>query len=97
MAPRFYGHRRCWQVCSQAFNQLVPGIVAAHAAKGMDIHYVPMAETSGVCVDKGVSEPLSGLCCAGEVHPTANGCEPATVASPAQPGPMHTEHRCVFG
>jgi len=60
-------------VCSNAFNALVPSIVAQHKALGMKIYYSPMAETSGVCVDKNVSEPLSGLCCSGEVHPTAAG------------------------
>jgi hypothetical protein len=40
---------------------------------GMNILFTEMAETSGVCVDKSVSEPLSGLCCSGEVHPTAAG------------------------
>lgn len=63
-------------VCSTSFNQLVPGITAAHAKNGMNITYVPMAETSGVCVDKVNDtslEPLSGLCCKGEVHPTAAG------------------------
>jgi lysophospholipase L1-like esterase len=62
-------------VCSQAFNKLVPGIVDDHAKLGMNITYVPM-ETSGVCVDKSKDtpvEPLSGLCCKGEVHPTAAG------------------------
>ena len=60
-------------VCSQAFNKLVPSIVAKHKALGMNIIYTEMAETAGVCIDKAVSEPLSGLCCNGEVHPTAAG------------------------
>jgi len=35
-----------------------------------------MAETSGVCQDKSQDTPIfpvSGLCCTGEVHPTAAG------------------------
>ena len=62
--------------CSTTFNALVPGIVAKHKANGMKVVYVPMAETSGVCVDKSKDTPLfpaSGLCCSGQVHPTAAG------------------------
>jgi lysophospholipase L1-like esterase len=59
-------------VCSEAFNQLVPGIVAAHKAKGMKILYTPMEEWSGVCSGNKTAD-LSGLCCSGEVHPTAAG------------------------
>ena len=62
--------------CSASFNALVPGLVSEAKAAGMRITYVPMAETSGVCVDKAKDTPLfpaSGLCCAGEVHPTAAG------------------------
>jgi hypothetical protein len=62
--------------CSLAFNALVPGIVAAHKAKGMKIYYTPMAETSGVCQDKSKDTslfPVSGLCCQGQVHPTSAG------------------------
>eukprot|EP00729_Bicosta_minor_P024196 gene24196-13223_t len=44
--------------CSAAFNALVPGIVAQHKAAGMKLVYVPMAETSGVCVDKAKDTPL---------------------------------------
>ena len=39
--------------------------VAAHKAKGMKVYYSPLAEESGVCVDKSVSQPQSGLCCSG--------------------------------
>jgi lysophospholipase L1-like esterase len=63
-------------VCSAAFDALVPPMAAAYKAKGMKITYVPMAETSGVCKDKSKDTPLfpaSGLCCGGQVHPTAEG------------------------
>lgn len=59
-------------VCSQQFNALVPGIVAKHKANGMKIYYTPMEEWSGVCSGN-ASDDLSGLCCSGEVHPTAAG------------------------
>ena len=39
--------------------------VAAHKAKGMKVYYSPLAEESGVCVDKSVSQSQSGLCCSG--------------------------------
>ena len=57
---------------SEAFNNLVPGIVADHKAKGMKILYTPMAERSGVC-NGNTTDDLSGLCCSGQVHPTAAG------------------------
>ena len=59
-------------VCSTQFNSLVPGLVASHKANGMNVHYTPMDEWSGVCVGN-MSDPLSGLCCGGRVHPTAAG------------------------
>ncbi len=59
-------------VCSEQFNALVPGIVATHKAKGMKILYTPMEEWSGVCSGNATGD-LSGLCCSGEVHPTAAG------------------------
>lgn len=69
-------------VCSQEFNLLVPGIVAKHKAKGMKIYYTPMEEWSGVCSGN-ATDDLSGLCCSGEVHPTAAGylCDVSTAGA----------------
>ena len=84
-------------VCSQSFNALVPGIAAAHVKAGMNVTYVPMAETSGVCKDKANDtslEPLSGLCCSGEVHPTAAGylrmASAFALSIATGPGPLTT-------
>jgi hypothetical protein len=66
-------------VCSQAFNKLVPSIVAAHKAHGMRILFAPVEAWSGLCTDNSTDVPigplsgLSGLCCSKEVHPNAAG------------------------
>lgn len=58
--------------CADTFNAALPGMVDSYKAKGMQAVYVPMQEWSGVCVGNKTS-PISGLCCSGQVHPTAAG------------------------
>lgn len=71
--------------CSVMFNQLLPATVAAYEKKGMKIWYTPMgsggspsaAEGAGLCFGgPSAGDPkgdLTGLCCKGQVHPTAAG------------------------
>ena len=61
--------------CADAFNKELPSYVATYKSRGMKIWYTPMQEWSGVCVgpDPQKTNPLSGFCCSGEVHPTAAG------------------------
>jgi len=59
-------------LCADTFNKALPVIVAGYKTAGMDIVYTPMQEWSGVCIGN-KTDPLSGLCCSGQVHPTAAG------------------------
>eukprot|EP00051_Salpingoeca_urceolata_P008348 m.105355 g.105355 ORF g.105355 m.105355 type:complete len:251 (+) comp15708_c0_seq1:189-941(+) len=58
--------------CVDAFNAWLPGILTDYTKRGMHAVYVPMQEWSGVCSANATS-PLYGLCCSGQVHPTAAG------------------------
>jgi len=59
-------------VCAAAVNALLPPAIASLKTAGMKVVYVPMQEQSGICVAN-MTDPLSGLCCSGRVHPTAAG------------------------
>lgn len=50
----------CAQVCSEAFNALVPGIVAQHKAGGMDIHFTPVCAAARIPVTAHVGAPSPG-------------------------------------
>eukprot|EP00041_Stephanoeca_diplocostata_P009625 m.149534 g.149534 ORF g.149534 m.149534 type:complete len:262 (-) comp17820_c0_seq1:361-1146(-) len=58
--------------CADTFNAKLPSIVDTFKQRGMKIVYTPMQEWSGVCVGNATAA-LSGLCCSGQVHPTAAG------------------------
>jgi lysophospholipase L1-like esterase len=60
--------------CTQPFNAKLPAIVGHWKTKGMRIELNPMQEWTGVCVDDPTkSNPLSGLCCSGQIHPNSAG------------------------
>ena len=72
--------KAAWVNCSRRFNALLPAMAKQWAAKGMRITYAPVYEWAEVCVSPLSPRPaeqksaqLRGLCCAGDVHPTAAG------------------------
>ena len=59
--------------CADAFNKGLPAYVAQFKNRGMKIYYVPMQEWSGLCRAGNASDPLTGWCQGGQVHPNAAG------------------------
>jgi len=59
-----------FQDCIVAFNLLVPGVVKAWAAKGMQVFFVPMNKATGICGAVGADH---GLCGGHQIHPSAAG------------------------
>ena len=57
--------------CATDFNAMIPPLVRAHAARGHNITYVPVAELSGLCAPDASAE--RGLCASKNVHPIAAG------------------------
>ena len=60
----------CQANCAERYNSMLPAIVERFVARNFSITYVPMAETTGLCVDVGAD---AALCCAAKVHPNAAG------------------------
>lgn len=61
--------------CVEGFNALLPGVVASHAALGMQAVYVPLAESEQLCATNSTEGGLraTGLCLGDQTHPTAAG------------------------
>ena len=59
-----------WNTCIQTWGAAVPGIVAAWAAKGMVITFVPMNSEVHMCGDTGDDYDLCG---GHQIHPTSAG------------------------
>lgn len=61
--------------CVEGFNALLPGVAAAHRARGMQVAYVPLAESEQLCAANATEDGprVAGLCLGDETHPTAAG------------------------
>jgi hypothetical protein len=59
-----------FEACIEAWNAQVPAIVAAWAAKGMTLTFVPMHAGAGIC---GAQGDDADLCGGHQVHPTSAG------------------------
>eukprot|EP01047_Picozoa_sp_COSAG01_P085743 COSAG01_NODE_18971_length_1039_cov_28.427660_2_plen_95_part_00 len=60
-----------WNACILEYNKLVPAIVAAHAARGMKVFFVPVyAAMQPGCGGTGAEHDLCG---GHQIHPTSAG------------------------
>jgi hypothetical protein len=59
------------QKCALSFNAMLPDLVKRHASYGHTISYVPMAEETGLCAQKGGA--VDAMCCKLRVHPNSAG------------------------